>query len=66
MSKYVIDSSTLVSIGDAVREKDGTSAPIVVSDLATRIKAIPQEGGGGAELPAEAYKITGNCQYRFA
>ena len=67
MSKYVIGSSTLVSIGDAVREKDGTSAPIVVSDLATRIKAIETGGGGGgAELPAEAFKITGNCSYRFA
>jgi hypothetical protein len=66
MSKYVIDSSTLVSIGDAVREKDGTTAPIVVSDLATRIKAIETGGGGGVELPAEAYLIKGNCVYRFA
>lgn len=65
MSKYVIDNSTLVSIADAVREKDGTTAPIVVSDLATRIKAIPQEGGGGVELPAEAFTITGDCDYRF-
>lgn len=67
MSKYVIDSSTLVSIGDAVREKDGTTAPIVVSDLASRIKAIPQEGGGGGvELPAEAYIVTGDCNSRFS
>lgn len=63
MSKYVINDSTLVAIGDAVREKDGTTAPIVVSDLATRIKAIPS---GGEELPEEAFTVTGNCEYRFA
>lgn len=67
MSKYVIDSATLASIGDAVREKDGTTEAILVSDIATRIKAIPQEGGGGGlEIPEEAFTITGDCNYRFS
>lgn len=63
MSKYVINDSTLVAIGDAVREKDGTTAPIVVSDLANRIKAIPS---GGEELPEEAFTVTGVANYRFS
>lgn len=67
MSKYVIDSTTLASIGDAVREKDGTTEAILVSDIATRIKAIPQEGGGGGVVPPEeAFTLTGDCQYKFA
>jgi hypothetical protein len=51
MSKYVINESTLTSIGDAIREKDGSTEKILVSELATKIKNIPQ-GGGGEELPA--------------
>jgi hypothetical protein len=51
MSKYVIEDTTLVSIGDAIREKDGSTDKILVSELANKIKNIPQ-GGGGEELPA--------------
>ena len=65
MSKYVIDSTTLVAIGDAVREKEGTTAPIAVNQLATRISAI-ETGGGGTELPEAMFNITGDCSYRFA
>lgn len=64
MSKYVIDSTTLVAIGDAVREKEGTTEPILVSDLATRISAI-ETGGGGEGFPEEAFNITGVCDYKF-
>lgn len=52
MSKYVIEDTTLVSIGNAIREKDGTTDKILVSELANKIKNIPQGGGGGEELPA--------------
>ena len=62
MDKYVINHSTLVSIGDAVREKEGTTENILVSDLANRIKILPT---GGYELPDEALVITGDCQYKF-
>lgn len=44
MSKYVIDSSTLTSIADAVRTKGGTTEPIVVSDIPTAITNIPSGG----------------------
>jgi hypothetical protein len=63
MSKYVIDSSTLTSIGNAIREKDGTTAAILVSNFPARIKAI--ETGGGTELPRKAYYIEGDCSYMF-
>lgn len=67
MSKYVIDSTTLVAIGDAVREKEGTTAPIAVNQLATRISAIETGGGeGGYEIPENAFKLTGDCSYKFA
>lgn len=44
MSKYVIDGSTLTSIGNAIREKTGGTESISVTDLATSISAI--ESGG--------------------
>ena len=64
MSKYVIDSSTLTSIADAVRTKGGTTDPIVVSDIPTAITNLPS--GGGGDLPEEAFTISGDCTYRFA
>ena len=64
MSKYVIDSSTLTSIADAVRTKGGTTDPIVVSDIPTAITNLPS--GGGGDIPEEAFLISGNCRYRFA
>lgn len=45
MSKYVIDSSTLTAIGDAVRGKDGSTDPILVSEIASRITDIPAGSG---------------------
>lgn len=66
MSKYVIDGTTLVGIGDAIRAKGSTTDKILVSDLATAITNLPTGGSGGGDLPAEAYLITGNCEYRFA
>ena len=64
MSKYVIDSSTLTSIADAVRTKGGTTDPIVVSDIPTAITNLPS--GGGGDLPEEAFVLSGDCSYRFA
>lgn len=40
MAKYSIEYSTLKGIGNAVREKEGTSADIPVPELETRIRAI--------------------------
>lgn len=66
MSKYVINESTLTSIGDAIRAKGGTTNKILVSNLATAITNLPTGGSGGGDLPAEALVLTGNCEYRFA
>lgn len=63
MSKYVIDSATLTSIGDAVRQKEGTTGAILVKDLASRISAI--ETGGG-DFPQELLEIQGVCDYKFS
>ena len=63
MSKYVIDSSTLTSIADAVRTKGGTTDPIVVSDIPTAITNLPS---GGGDIPEEAFVISGDCYYRFS
>ena len=61
--KYVINDSTLTAIGDAVREKNGTSEKILVSDIPASILAI--ETGGGAEIPDEVFAFTGDCEDLF-
>ena len=53
----------LNNIADAIREKTGKSDLLTLEQMPVEIAAI--ETGGG-ELPEEAFKITGNCQYRFA
>lgn len=40
MSKYSIDSSTLTAIADAIREKGGTSDPILAEGMAAAIAEI--------------------------
>ena len=40
MAKYSIDSTTLTGIADAIREKDGSTGAIPVSDIPSRIAAI--------------------------
>ena len=40
MAKYSIDSTTLTSIGDAIRAKEGSSGTIPVTQIASRIQAI--------------------------
>lgn len=57
MSKYVIDSSTLTSIADAVRAKTGSTDPIKVSDIPTAISNISGVGGG--------ITVSGDCSYFF-
>ena len=59
MSKYVIDSSTLTSIADAVRAKTGSTDPIKVSDIPTAISNI---SGGGSE----GIVISGDCSFLFS
>lgn len=57
MAKYVIDDTTLFAIGDAIREKEGTSEQIPVTEIASRISAI--ESGGSKityRTPKEIYE----------
>lgn len=48
MAKYVIDSSTLTDIADAIRTQYGENTRIAVSDMAEAILGI--EGGGGGDV----------------
>ena len=57
MTKLLIDSDTLTDIADAIREKDGTSSPIQVSDMADRIEDI-QTGG----TPVTSITITNKAE----
>jgi len=41
MAEYIIQDSTLTDIADAIRAKDGSSAPILTEDMADAIAAIP-------------------------
>lgn len=58
MSKYVIEDTTLTAIGDAIRSKDGTTEPILVSDFASKIAAITTGGGSGSSEPSLGIKVT--------
>ena len=61
--KYFIEESTLTGIGDAIREKNGTSDLIPVTGLADAIINLPS---GGGDIPEEVLVITGDCSYRFS
>lgn len=63
--KYVINDTTLTAIGDAVREKSGTADKILVKDIPASILAIETGGGGGAEIPDEAFVFSGDCTGLF-
>lgn len=66
MAKIFIEETTLSNIGNAIRDKEGTSDLIPVNDMASRISAITTGGSGGNEPTDEELTITGNCTYRFA
>ena len=55
----------LEAIGEAIRSKTGKSALLTLDEMPTEIQSIVS-GGGGEELPEEAFVISGNCMYRFA
>lgn len=58
--KLFIEESTLTDIGDAVRDKGGTSELIPVPSLADAIRNLPSGGGGG---DVEPVVLTGVQQY---
>lgn len=56
----------LNAVGDAIRAKTGKEGLLTLDDMVKEITAIETGGGGGGDLPQEAFTITGNCIYRFA
>lgn len=52
----------LTAIAAAIREKGGTSDLLTLDAMPGAIAAL-EVGGGGADLPAEAFSITGDCSY---
>lgn len=58
MAKVFIEESTLTAIGDAIRGKEGTTALIPTTQMASRISAI-QTGGGGEYFTDEDLTFTG-------
>lgn len=65
MAKLFIQDTTLTAIGNAIREKTGTTDLLSPAEMATAIEAI-EIGGGGADIPEEAFNLSGDCSYRFA
>lgn len=55
----------LSAIGNAIREKGGTTALLTLDEMPTAIGAIETGGGGGGDIPEEAWIMNGDCQYRF-
>ena len=56
MSTYLVDSTDMTAIANAIRQKDGTQTTMTVSDMPTRIQNIPT--GGGTDYMAERCKGT--------
>lgn len=53
MAQYLIQDTTLTSIADAIRNKTGANEPIAVSNMATAIEGISDEGSGGSTTNTE-------------
>ena len=59
MAKYSIDSTTLTSIGDAIRAKEGSTGAIPVSDIPSRIAAIQTGADVSGVTAVEADVVAG-------
>ena len=62
MAKVFIEETTLTAIGDAIRGKTGKTELIDPANMSTEIASITT-GGGGYEIPDEAFMLTGDCSY---
>ena len=64
MAKVFIEETTLTAIGDAIRSKTGKTELIDPANMSTEIASITTgAGGGGYEIPDEAFMLTGDCTY---
>ena len=50
MSKVFIEEETLIGIGNAIREKNGTTDLIATTDMATAISNLPTGGNGTLQV----------------
>ena len=50
MSKVFIEEETLIGIGNAIREKNGTTDLIATTNMATAISNLATGGGGGGTI----------------
>ena len=58
MSKVFIEEETLLGIGNAIREKNGTTDLIATTDMAQTIMDLPTGGGGVGELAITNIRAT--------
>ena len=65
MAKVFIEETTLSSIGDAIRDKGGTSELISPLDMPNAIINLPS-GGGGGDIEVEPIVLAGDCSYACA
>jgi hypothetical protein len=63
--KVLVNETSLTNIADAIREKNGTEDAYKPAQMAAAIAAL-EVGGGGTDIPEEAFTISGDCSYRFA
>lgn len=56
MAKYLIEETTLIAIGDAIRSKTGDTVKMTPTEMVTAISTI--EGGGSGEYPADIVTAT--------
>lgn len=64
MSKVFIEESTLTSIGNAIREKNGTTDMIAPLDMATAITNLPS--GGGTMVWENVAEMATNGKYNIS
>ena len=64
MAKVLVNESSLTGIADAIRGKNGSTDTYKPSEMAAAITAI-SGGGGGYDIPEEAFVLSGDCSYRF-
>lgn len=64
MSKVFIEESTLTAIGDAIREKNGTTDMIAPLDMATVIANLPS-GGEDYTVGLALYKASSSTNYNL-
>ena len=63
MSKVLVNESSLTGIANAIRGKNGSTDTYKPSEMAAAITAISGGGGGGPEIPDEAFVLSGSLSY---